>query len=154
LAWAALCGCQENRPEAHSGSQLDTELVKTLNHIEVENAIIAQHTLYPYHFVTGSEQLNNLGRRDFDVLARHFAEHPGTLNLRRGDTGPELYKMRLGHVLSQLKEAGVDMGRLQISDGLAGGSGMSSAQVVLVLEQAAEGPTASGLPRSGRITER
>ncbi len=78
LACGLLSGCQENRETAGPTKNLDMELVRTLNNIGVENAIIAQHTLYPYHFVADGETLNDLGQRDFAVLARHYAEHPAS----------------------------------------------------------------------------
>ena len=54
LAGCAGClvlGCQERMIQEEAGRQLDMGLVNTLNNIGVEEAILAQHTLYPYHFV-------------------------------------------------------------------------------------------------------
>jgi hypothetical protein len=99
----------------------------------IENALITQHTLYPYHFVTDGEALNDLGRRDLGVLAGHYAEHPGVLNIRRDQTPEELYNARVVHVLAALKEAGVQTERVSVSDDMPGGSGMPSEQVVTIL---------------------
>jgi hypothetical protein len=130
-----MSGCKEDA-RTTADKRLDTELVKTLNNIGVENAIITQHTLYPYHFVVDGDKLNELGQRDFAVLAGHFAEYPGLLNIRQGDgTSAELYKARVAYVTSKLKEAGVEPGRVSVSDGMPGGPGMRSEKVVTILQK-------------------
>jgi hypothetical protein len=134
LTLGILCGCEETMTDGESRN-LDVELVKTINNIAVENAIITQHTLYPYHFVADGEQLNELGQRDFGVLAQHFKEHPGVMNIRQGEAGAELYEARVAQVLSGLKQAGVETSRMSISDAMPGGSGMSSEQVITILAE-------------------
>jgi hypothetical protein len=153
LAWGLVTGCNEPQAAKQTDGNLDVELVKTLNNIGVENAIINQRTLFPYHFVTGSEKLNDLGQRELAVLARHFAEYPGTLSVRRGPVTGDLYRIRLTSVMNGLKDAGVDMARMQLSDSMPGGTGMPCEQVVVILERAAtdcRAPAASG--GTGRIT--
>lgn len=132
-------GCQENLNDSQAGRNLDAELVNTLNNLGVENAVVAQHTLYPYHFVANGEELNELGHRDLAVLARHFTEHEGTLNVRRGEIAPELYQARLTFVIDALKEAGVDTARMVVADGMPGGEGMASERVVTILEKGFQG---------------
>jgi hypothetical protein len=157
LAVCLVCGlgvgCQENLHESQGDRNLDVELVNTLNNLGVENAIVAQHTLYPYHFAADGEELNELGHRDLSVLARHFAKHEGTLNLRRGETAPELYEARVTYVIEELKKAGVDTGRMGISDGMAGGAGMPSERVVTIMKKATEASgSAQSTSYSGTIT--
>jgi hypothetical protein len=135
LVCGLVSGCEEDARTA-ANQRLDRELVKTLNNIGVENAIITQHTLYPYHFVVDGEKLNDLGQRDFAVLARHFTEHPGLLNVRLGErVSPELYKARVAYATSLLKEAGIDPARVSISDGMPGGPGMPAERVVTILQK-------------------
>ncbi|MFC1634464.1 hypothetical protein ACFL5Z_06440 [Planctomycetota bacterium] len=129
-----LTGCQESQRDRNY-RKLDSELVGTINNISVENAIIAQHTLYPYHFVPDGARLNELGERDFSVLARHFAEQTGSLNIRRGTTPAELYEARVTVVIESLKEAGIETSRVSMSDGMPGGSGMPSERVVTILQE-------------------
>ncbi len=62
------------------------------------------------------------------------------LNVRRGETTAELYEARVAHVLSRLKEAGVEANRMSVSDGMPGGSGMPSARLVIV-QKGAPSPT-------------
>ena len=157
LAICLICslgvGCQENLNESQGDRNLDVELVNTLNNLGVENAVVAQHTLYPYHFAANGEELNELGQRDLSVLARHFTKHEGTLNVRRGETAPELYEARLTYVIEQLKEAGVDTGRMVIADGMPGGDGMPSERVVTIMEKSVEaGDSAQTTSYSGTLT--
>jgi outer membrane protein OmpA-like peptidoglycan-associated protein len=44
----------------------------------IENGIITERTIFPYHFVTNTGYLNELGERDLRVLARHFEKYPPT----------------------------------------------------------------------------
>ena len=152
LVCALLTGCQESLSEGGSCRNLDSELVSTLNNISVENAIVAQHTLYPYHFAPDGEILNELGRGDFSVLARHFAQHTGSLNIRRGKTPAELYEARVSFVIESLKEAGIKMSRVRISDGMPGGSGMPTERVVTILQKTAEDSGTLRTSSSGTIT--
>jgi len=146
-------GCEERVSKQEAGRKLDTELVNVLNNIGVENAIIAQHTLYPYHFVQDGETLNTLGDRDLGVLARHFQEHPGTLNIRRGDVPDELYDARVTHAVEKLKQCGVKIDRVSVSDGVPGGTGMPSERVVMILDQNIGGDSArTRTGGNGRIT--
>lgn len=146
LACGLLGGCEEDARTA-ADRRFDTEMVRTLNNIGVENAILTQHTLYPYHFVVDGEKLNDLGQRDFAVLARHFTEHPGLLNVRQGEgISPELYKARVAFVTSRLKDAGIDPARVSISDGMPGGAGLPSERVVTILRKSAD-PSARSYSR-------
>jgi len=151
ICWAGvlLAGCNGEQTGNKAEKNLDTELVNTLNNIQVENAIITQHTLYPYHFVTDGAGLNDLGQRDFMVLAKHFKEHPGVLNVRQGEAGTDLYSARVAQVQSRLKEAGVDISRMTISDGMPGGPGMLSETIVTTTPQKSSGSSTTTSTRSG-----
>lgn len=143
-------GCAKDARTA-ADQRLDTELVRTLNNIGIENAIVTQHTLYPYHFVPNGEGLNELGQRDLAVLTRYFLEHPGVLNVRRGeDTSAEVYQARVAGVRNRLQQAGVEPGRVNLVDGAPGGSGLISEQVVTILQKDSD-PVHRSSPR-GTIT--
>jgi hypothetical protein len=130
-----LCGCNGNaRREPVDEGKMNAAPINAFNDTAMENAIIAQHTLYPYHFVNDSDQLNDLGKRDLSILARHFKENPGQLNINSADAGDNLYKARLAYVTAQLKKDGVNLSKLVISDGMPGGSGMSSSDVAQIKE--------------------
>ena len=129
-----VCGCNNTHKEAINEGQMNAGLITAYNDTAMENAIIAQHSLYSYHFVNNSDQLNELGRRDLSILAKHFKEYPGQLDISRDGTSENLYKARLAYVAGQLKKDGVDIFKLTISDGLPGGSGMASNDVVKINE--------------------
>jgi hypothetical protein len=144
LVGGLLSGCGEEDKRTAANQRFDREMVPALNNLGVENAIVTQHTLYPYHFVVAGEKLNDLGQRDFAVLARHFTEHPGLLNVRRGEgISPELYQARIAWVTSRLKEAGIDPARVTISDGMPGGPGLPSERVVTILQKTEDVSTKS-----------
>lgn len=104
----------------------------------LREAILTQSTLYPYHFVVGSDELNSLGWRDMEILAPHFVAHGGTLSVRRGDASQELYAERLQRVETALAAAGVEAGRVRVTDSAPGGPGITSEGVLQVLEKASQ----------------
>jgi len=122
---------------------VNTQLVNWYNDAAINGAIVAQHTLYPYHFVANGAALNELGERDVDVLAAHYKEHPGNLSVRQGDVAAALYEARVNTVVERMVQAGVEKERISISDALPGGDGMISEHVLTVLERAQKKPTSS-----------
>ena len=110
-----------------------------IRNASLNNAIITQHTIYPYHFAAGSSDLNDLGQRDLHVLAEHFVKShgalPGELNVRRGDANDSLYEARVKVVLESLAQAGIPGGAVALKDGLPGGVGMPSDRVIKILKE-------------------
>ena len=119
-----LFGCEETAQQPLDKHAINSGLINTYNDIAVQNAIISQHTLYPYHFIKNSTELNELGERDLGVLSRHFAKNPGQLNIRRDGIMLDTYQGRIDLVLDKLTEAGIDTEQIQIADDMPGGSGM------------------------------
>ncbi len=156
LACILLVGCEEKQAKQND-KNIDVELVNTVNNIQVENAIVTQHTLFPYHFVTDGAALNDLGQRDLTVLARHYKENPGVLNVRKGKTADELYTARVAQVKTALKDAGVNLDRMAISDGLPGGPGMRAEEMLTTRPKATPGGSMGGSSgmgsSSGSITK-
>jgi hypothetical protein len=122
--------------------RINSQLITSYNDIAMQNAIISEHTLYPYHFVKNSAELNELGQRDLSALASHFIKHAGHLNIRQHNTPADLYKARVNLVLERLQEAGIDMEKMSISDDMPGGSGMPSERMIVILEEEQEGTSA------------
>ena len=133
-----IVGCQGEKKENPDNQMIYSELINSFNDIQTENAIISQHTLFPYHFVKNGAELNELGQRDCDILAKHFADHPGQLNIRRNSISEDLYEARIQTVIDNFKEAGVKTEQVSISDGMPGGSGMASEKVLIILEKEQE----------------
>jgi len=130
-----ICGCYETVKERElDKSLINAELINALNDSAMRNAIISQHTIFPYHFVENSDKLNELGGHDLSVLAGHFKDNPGPLNVRRNNTTEELYQARVNFVLNRLKQAGVETS-ITVSDGMPGGDGMPSEEVLKIMER-------------------
>ena len=140
---AVLCismlGCNESAKKSEPELDkrlINTELINSYNDLAMQNAIISQHTLYPYHFVNNSAELNELGQRDFAVLAEHFKKNPGQLNVRHDGVPSDTYEARAKVVFEGLKEAGIDVKRITMSDGMPGGSGVTSERLLTILAAA------------------
>ena len=143
IAGAAGCTLPE-RPQMDSpASALNVRIVRALNDAAIKNAVITQHTLYPYHFILNSAQLNELGAKDLGVLIGHYTNNRGTLNVRQGNVPPALYKARVATVVDAMTEAGVDTQHVTIADGMPGGDGMASDRVVAILAEPSESATPS-----------
>jgi hypothetical protein len=144
-------GCKQDQKAAEDRTA-DAYFVRSVQDTAMKNAIIAQHTLFPYHFVPNGDDLNDLGKVDFDILAKHFQEHPGDLNVRRGDVTKELYDARVKRVRDRLSAYGIPAASIAIADGLPGGPGMTSENVVKVLknedERRASSSTQGGMAPS------
>lgn len=126
---ALLAGCAAPPPSLMQGPHAGDMLLGA----SLERAIVAQSALYPCHFEYGGAELNELGRRDFAVLADHLRTHAGSLNIRRGDASAELYKARVDAVLAALQAAGVPKEQISVRDGLPVGAGLASVRVVEIL---------------------
>lgn len=135
LLGSVVVGCEspapepEDRIDTHAANRLMYEAIRDA---AIKNAVIRQHTLYPYHFVQDSAQLNPLGLKELGVLISHCRENPGKFNVRRGGASDELYRSRLESVMLAMADAGVEMGNVRVSDGLPGGDGMPADQVLKV----------------------
>jgi len=136
-------GCQEEVQKNSDDHLINSQLVRSYNDIAMQNAIVSQHTLFPYHFVENGAELNELGQRDLAALTNHFIKYPGHLNIRRHDTAEDLYEARVNVVHKRLVDAGIDMGRISISDDMPGGAGITSERVLIILEKAPAGASTS-----------
>ncbi len=141
LLLVAVGGCHDNAQRAQDdplrmqdSTELDSWMVTTSRDEPIRAAIIAQHTLYDYHFQPNSARLTTLGARDLGVLAEAFAKAPGELSVRRGEVSASLHDERVKTVVAELAKAGVAVERMTMTEGLPGGSGMSSVWVLTVRE--------------------
>jgi hypothetical protein len=109
--------------------------VETAFDSSARSAIIMQRTLYPYHFVPDSPDLNELGRHNLEILAVRLARHGGELNIRQGEEPDGLYEARMATVLIELSAAGVDPAAIRFGNEFPRGEGMRADQVIHILEQ-------------------
>ena len=142
LICVLIMGCQETVKENPDKPVINRQVIGTYNDIALENAIISQHTLYPYHFVNNGVELNELGKRDLAVLIRHFTKEAGHLNIRKQNISTELYESRIESVQKRIEEADISMDRISISDYMPGGSGIASESILVILSQDDEVTTA------------
>jgi len=124
-------GANTSDIEEHRGPWAGDEI----QNASLYNAIITQHTLYPYHFLNGSGELNELGARDLSVLTDHFLHAGGDLNVHRGTASQTVYEARVKTVLERLSAAGVSADAVAVKDGLPGGDGISSERVIVILKE-------------------
>ena len=134
LCCVILIGCQEElaSPTVNT-SQVNRKIVDTYSDLAIQNAIISQHTLYPYHFVNNSPMLNGIGERDLSVLIQHFQDNPGQLILQQGGTESLLYQSRAQTVYEKLLAGGIPDEKIRITDGMPGGNGIASNLVIEIL---------------------
>jgi hypothetical protein len=132
----SMIGCQSQpKPHPDDHAEANRAMVQWLNNAAIDNAIIRQHTLYPYHFVANSEKLNDLGYRDVMVLGNFYRMNPGKVNVRKADTPDGLYEARIDYVVRALEHHGVSRNRIEVvEDGFPGGDGASSQRVMQILE--------------------
>jgi len=133
---ALLAGCQSEREIYTTDEQreLRVSMINMLSNIQTDNSVIAQHTIYPWHFESDSAQLNPLGERDLEVLATHFFKYGGQLSVRQAGASEELYGERVNAVRNYLTASGVEAFRIAINDGLPGGPGLESDTAINILE--------------------
>jgi len=122
--------------EAHE--PINRAMIEAYRTEQTDNAIIRQHTLYPYHFEADRHELNTLGMRAVHVLAMHFRKASGPLSVRAGNEPDALYQARVEEVRRRLADAGVDLNRITISDSLPDGDGIASDQIVIINERLKE----------------
>lgn len=134
VLFGTLASCGSTKHQTELQGRESRWAGEAIQNASLNNAIIAQHTLYPYHFENGSAKLNDLGLRDLNVLCDHFAKATGDLNVRRGTASPSLYEARVKTVLDRLAEVGVQSGSVTVKDGLPGGDGISSERVIVILQ--------------------
>ena len=138
ICWALLflpLGCNSTEPGLEQRRDLNAWMLRSLSNSAIENATIAQHTIFPYHFVQDSATLNDLGRSDLAVLASHYLLAPGTLSIRRGDTSDSLYQARVKEVLTALADSKVEVDKMRIEDALPSGDGAPSDRVLNSLQE-------------------
>lgn len=139
------CSSQEkgNPSSSIDQDQVNQAIVTTYSDLAIQNAIIAQHTLYPYHFVNNSAELNTLGQRDLSILTAHFRSNPGKL-IVQGAPDDLLYQSRGQLVYEKLLAAGIAQEKINVTDGMPGGDGMPAGSVIEILQNAKVKPEAFG----------
>ncbi|MBI4558835.1 MAG: hypothetical protein HY706_14730, partial [Candidatus Hydrogenedentes bacterium] len=62
----------------------NVSMVNMLFQESAENAVITERTIRPWHFISDTAVLNEVGEHDLEVLADHFKNHGGNLHMPQG----------------------------------------------------------------------
>lgn len=146
IGLAAMVGCDIAPGYPHGKSLANEWLARSYSDDAIKNAVIAQHTLYPYHFHNNGARLNELGEHDLAILVVHFREYPGRLNVPHGEESTKLHAARVKMVMAALRKGGVEANRIEFTDAIPGGDGMVSERVVKILEKRQPGEPAARAP--------
>ena len=145
LVWAAVTlaviagGCEYQRQQQMQRRQSNVWLVESVNDTAIRNAVVRQRTIYPYHFMPQSEQLNELGVQELEILGEHYRRTPGVLSIAPAVAQEEaLQGARVRQVMMMLEQQGVDLARMTIDDRTPGGEGISGARAVDILKRERE----------------
>ena len=136
--FVGVSGCEAQEATFDDNDAVNPLIVRHLYDVHVNNAIVRQQTIFPYHFGPNSTDLNDLGRHDLRVLTAYYRQYPGKLNVRRSDGEDELYDARVQTVVKALADGGVEMDRVTIADERPRGDGMISERVVTILTREKE----------------
>jgi len=132
----AACCPETNRPMTNviDKSRVNRAIVENYFDMAIQTAVITQHTLYPYHFIKNSVDLNTLGQRDLSILIEYLKQNPGRLIVHRGEIDEMLYQSRTQMVYETLLQAGIARDHIDIRDDMPGGAGMPSTSVIEIQE--------------------
>lgn len=122
-----LAGCHESGERLNSPPQGASERPHEMQDTYVymhDNAMLAEMSMSPTHFVPNRPDLNALGLRRLMRYAELLKEFGGTLNYDGVDDPEALSKERMERIHAFLAEAGVDPNSFKVGLGLAGGTGM------------------------------
>ena len=135
-------GSDDRKPTALQRDDIttiDRWAVESPQRASMEAAIVRERILYDYHFVDGTARLTPLGRRDAEILARHFRGETWTLSIRQGNVDDGLYASRIKTVRSLMTPLGVTGKELVVVDSHAGGDGIASADARRIRRQSEQG---------------
>jgi hypothetical protein len=146
--------CASNNPAAQddplADRRSDLAAVDTTRDTGIRDAILAEHTIYPYHFEEGTALLNSLGERDLAVLADSFRQNnSGVISIRQGDASDELYAQRTQTIKTALTRLGVVADNVKIGDAPAGGETAEGNDVAQILKVDAAHRDAGGSSSGG-----
>lgn len=141
---AKVASSGELRLDDKAMRQADREMVREPFADQSRKAVLRQRTLFEYHFEPGLPELTPLGRRDLGMLVAQI-KGGGSLSVRRGAASDELYAARLEAVKQQLVASGIPADKVQLTNTLAGGSGISAAGA-LFIQDSLRGAPPQALP--------
>ncbi len=89
-----------------------------------DNALLAEMSMSPAHFLDGRPDLNGSGLRRLNRYAELLQQYGGTLHYDGVEDPEPLADQRMEKIRSFLAQSGVDQKSCKVERGLAGGKGM------------------------------
>ena len=123
--------------------ELDKQFVREPLVDQAKQAVLRERTLYDLHFEPNSARLTSVGRRDLAILAESLQTDGGMISVQRGTADAKLYQARISEVRARLVASGIRADRFAIDDGPAGGSGVSTAEALVVRKEMRKTPLPS-----------
>ena len=123
--------------------ELDKQFVREPFNDQARQAVLRERCLNETLFETNSARLTSHGRRDLAILAEALRTDGGTIAVPRGAADAKLYQARLDEVRRRLVAAGIREDRFVLDDGAAGGSGIATAQALVVRKDMRKTPLPS-----------
>jgi hypothetical protein len=136
-------GCEQQQQSArddamHQETEYNEASVRDAWDQNARNAIVLQRIIHDHHFEPATAVLNDLGKRQVQVLAEAYGNQAVRINVWRGEQPAELYDRRVDVVREALVTRGMDAAKLTFGDGMPDGSGISSELIWNAYKQAAE----------------
>lgn len=150
-AGALLGGCSEpakrlNAPpqgaSAHPHEMQENYVPMT------DNALLADMSMSPVHFVPHQPELNGNGVRRLTRYASILKTYGGTLHYDGLDDAEPLAKARIARMEEFLTAAGLERDRFSVALGVAGGAGMRATEAIAARD-ASSGPDGCNAASAG-----
>lgn len=135
IAFAAGCAKDESakipKPDER---ELNEASVRASFAHQIAAGTRTDRTIYAHHFIIGEAALNELGRRQIDVLTAEVTTRALKVNIPQGDSDETLHEARVQIVRDRLAGNGVEPERIAVVDEHPGGPGLTTAVIVAALD--------------------
>jgi hypothetical protein len=128
-----LAGCQGPSSRLNAPPQGPSERPNKLQDQYTymnDNALLAEMSMSPAHFIPGRADLNGLGLRRLTRYAELLQQYSGTLHYDGVQDPEPLARERMERMRGFLAQAGLDPKCAQVELGLAGGTGMRGEEAI------------------------
>ncbi|MEP0843061.1 MAG: hypothetical protein HRF43_10165 [Phycisphaerae bacterium] len=115
-----------------------------------DNALLAEMSMSPAHFVSNRPDLNALGLRRLMRYADLLKEYGGTVHYDGLEDPEPLARERRERIQSFLAQAGVDPKTFAVESGLAAGRGLRGAEAAAIREFSTFSPEQQGREQKGK----
>ena len=153
--FALVLGCQSqdrsgnmSDPSPRAYQEADRWMVSQPFRDQAENAVSQERVIYPGRFVSGSADLNRLGKKDISTIAQVAHSGPVMVIVRRGNVSDQLYSLRVSSVVAEFSTHGIDSSRLDISSLSSDSVGTPTTEVIRVIK---EGRNSTLRPVQGEV---